>query len=51
MKKWKSPAPKKRRRKDIEFALTSILAPPVIAGALLFGVGKKKKRSKKKKFW
>lgn len=40
-------AVRRRKKKDIETALKWIIGPPVIAGALLFGVGNKKRRKKK----
>lgn len=48
MKKWKSPVPKKRRRKDIETAIKMIVYPPLIVCGVLIHKNKKKKRSKKK---
>ena len=41
-------AVERHKRKELEKTLKWIVAPPVIAGALLFGVKKKKKRKKKK---
>lgn len=40
-------AVKRYKKKELEKALRWVVAPPVIAGALLFGVPKKKRRRKK----
>lgn len=46
--RWKSPAPKKRRNKDIETALKMLIYPPAIAVGLL-ALSKKKRKGRNKK--
>lgn len=48
MKKWKSRVPKNRKLDGLDTAIKMVVYPPAIAGALLFGVPKKKKRGKRK---
>ena len=45
--RWKSPAPKKRRRKDIETAIKMVVYPPVIVWGLIHSNKMKKRRKRK----
>ena len=49
MKKWHSPAPKRRKKDGIETALKMLIYPPAIAVGLLALAKKNKKRKKKKR--
>lgn len=48
MKKWHSPAPKKRKNEGLEAAIKMLIYPPAIAVGLLV-LGKKKKKGRKKR--
>lgn len=49
MLKWKSRVPKNRKKEGYETAIKMIVYPPVIAGALLFGVPKKRRSKNRRK--
>ena len=51
MKKWKSRAPKNRKLDGLDTAIKMVVYPPAVAGAVLFGVPKRRRSKSRRKKW